>query len=70
MERVIRLTTFEEEERENAALLYWLSRPPDERIAEIERLRRDYAENLRGGRLDGASEQVCRTLLLVDREEC
>lgn len=48
MDRVLALTTFEQEEAENAALLYWLSRPPEERIAEIERLGREYMESLGG----------------------
>jgi hypothetical protein len=34
MDRVIRLTTFDEEQARNSALEYWLSRPPEERIAE------------------------------------
>jgi hypothetical protein len=42
MERVVSFTSFEEERRTKPALAYWLSRPPEERIAEVERLRREY----------------------------
>ena len=38
--RVARVTSFEEERRNRPALRYWLSRPPDERIAAVEFLRR------------------------------
>ena len=41
MEKVLRFTTFDELEDENPSLTYWLSRPPEERIAEVERLRAD-----------------------------
>jgi hypothetical protein len=70
MDRVLTVTTFEQEEAENPALQYWLSRPPEERIAEIERLRREYMENLGGVERHGSSEGLCGSLLLVDREEC
>jgi hypothetical protein len=69
MEPVWKLTTFEEEEAENAWLQYWLSRPPDERVAEVERLRRDYYRTIRGedyGLLPG----LRGSLRLVEREEC
>ena len=39
MQRVFRLTSFEEEERTRPALRYWLSRPPEERLAALEFLR-------------------------------
>jgi hypothetical protein len=70
MERILTLTTFEQEEAENPALQYWLSRPPEERIAEIERLRREYMENLGGAERHGLTEGLRGPLLLVDREEC
>src|ERR1022692_3815093 len=50
MDRVIRLTTFDEEQARNSALEYWLSRPPEESIAEVERLRREYFARLHGAR--------------------
>ena len=42
MEKVVRLATFAEEHAENASLTYWLSRPPEERIAYVEQLRQEY----------------------------
>jgi hypothetical protein len=68
MERVISLTTFQEEQNEKPSLAYWLSRPPAERIAEVERLRREYMVSLRGTP-NGLPEGLCRTLLVVKREE-
>ena len=67
MERVISLTTFQEEQNEKPSLAYWLSRPPAERITEVERLRRELV-SLRGtpNRLP---EGLCRTLRVVKREE-
>ncbi len=69
MDRVLKLTTFEQEEAENAWLQYWLSRPPEERIAEVERLRRDYYRNIRGEDYD-LLPGLRGSLLLVEREEC
>ena len=70
MDRVLSLTTFEEERAENAALEYWLSRPPEERIAEVERLRREYIEALGGAERYGLEQGFPRSLRLVKREEC
>jgi hypothetical protein len=67
MERVITLTTFDEEQSRNASLEYWLSRPPEERIADVERLRREYMV-LRGSGIDEPLSRLCRSLLLVERE--
>ena len=67
MDRVLSLTTFDEERHRNSALEYWLSRPPEERIAEVERLRREYFQALRGADYDGRSEGLCRSLLLIER---
>jgi len=36
MDRVVSWTSFEEEERQNRSLEYWLSRPPEERLAEVD----------------------------------
>jgi hypothetical protein len=69
MKSVVRLTSFEELEAANASLTYWLSRPPLERIAEVERLRREYFERLRGTRPDGISEGLRRSLRLVERPQ-
>ena len=44
LRRVVRLTSFEEEERTRPALRYWLSRPPEERLAAVEYLRRQVDE--------------------------
>jgi hypothetical protein len=59
IEKVVRIREFGEhdEVRENPA--YWLSRPPGERIAEVERLRRMYYGDL--GRLQ-------RVVRIVERE--
>jgi hypothetical protein len=68
MDRVLTLTTFEQDARQNPALEYWLSRPPEERLAEIERLRRDYIENLGGAEKYGCPEGLRGSLLLIERE--
>lgn len=68
MERVLCYSTFQQDAEENAALVYWLSRPPEERIAEVERLRREYMTSLRGAQPDGCPEGLCRSLLVVERE--
>ena len=68
MERVLRLSTFEEEQNEKSSLTYWLSRPPAERIAEVERLRREYMMFLRGNQKE-LPEGLCRTLIVVERKE-
>ena len=51
-------------------LVFWLSRPPLERIAEVERLRREYVERLRGTHADGVSEGLRGSLRLIERSEC
>jgi hypothetical protein len=40
LQRLIRITSFAEEARTRPALQYWLSRPPEERVAAVEYLRR------------------------------
>lgn len=60
MDRVLSFITFQEEQAENPALAYWMSRSPDERIAQVERLRREYR--------DGNTQGLCGSLLLVERE--
>jgi hypothetical protein len=68
MDRVVSVTTFEREREENPVLAYWLSRPPEERIAEVERLRREYILQVPGAHQDGHPERLCGPLLLVERE--
>lgn len=68
MERVLSLTTFGEERDDRSALDYWLSRPPAERIAEVERLRREYMVALGGAERHGRPERLCGPLLIVERE--
>lgn len=63
MEKTLRLTSFEQEAAENPQLTYWLSRPPEERIAEVERLRHEFQ------RLSGLSEGLRRTLRIIERLE-
>ena len=67
MDRVISLTTFDEERHRNSALEYWLTRSPEERIAEVERLRREYLQALRGADYHGRPEGLCRSLLVIER---
>lgn len=69
MDRVVSVTSFEREREENPALAYWLSRPPEERLAEVERLRREYIVQLRGAHQHGRPEGLRGPLLLVDRED-
>jgi hypothetical protein len=69
MDRVLSLTTFEGERAANATLEYWLSRPPEERIAEVERLRQEYVEALGGADRHGIDQGLPRSLRLVKREE-
>lgn len=38
----VTLTTFDEEQAGNPSLDYWMSRPPEERIAEVERSTLEY----------------------------
>ncbi len=54
----MRLVSIEEVHARNASLAYWLSRPPAERIAEVERLRRECMERLRGTGPHGDSEEL------------
>ncbi len=42
MRRTLRVTSFDEERRHNRTLAYWLSRPPEERVAAVEFLRRQF----------------------------
>lgn len=70
MDRAITLTTFEEEAQSNAALEYWLTRTPAERLAEVDRLRAFYIESLKARGEDGCLQGLRGSLLLVDREEC
>jgi hypothetical protein len=53
MERIVSLTTFSEERAGNPSLVFWLSRGAEERIAEVERLRREYWTAIQGAQHDG-----------------
>ena len=68
MERVVSFSTFEKDRDRNEALEYWLSRPPEERLAEVERLRREYMM-LHGMDPDGPSQRLSRSLSFVERGE-
>ena len=68
MDRVLTLSSFEQEETDNSYLEYWLSRPPNERIEEVDRLRQEFA-TLSNMSLDGFSEGLPRILLVVEREQ-
>ncbi len=43
MDRVVTLSSLDREEADNSYLEYWLSRPPEERLEEVDRLRREFA---------------------------
>jgi hypothetical protein len=68
MERIVSLTTFSEEHAEHASLAFWLSRSAEERLAEVERLRREYWTAILGAKHDGLPPRLCRSLLLVERQ--
>ena len=57
LQRVVRLTSLAEEDRTRPALQYWLSRPPAERVAAVEYLRRQ---------IDGARARIRRVYRVVD----
>ena len=69
MDRVISFSTFEEEKAQNSALEYWLARSPDERLGEVERLRREYMVAICGTEPSGVSQGLSRSLRLVERGE-
>ena len=58
LERVLRVTSFDEERRRRPALTFWLSRPPEERIAAVEFLRRQ---------VDGSGARLRRVHRVVER---
>jgi len=66
MQKAVRITSHEEALAER--LEYWLSRSPEERLSEVERLRREYLAIQRGSQSDAIPEGLCRTLRLVERE--
>jgi hypothetical protein len=68
MDRVVTLSSFEREETDNSYLEYWLSRPAEERIEEVDRLRREFA-SLSNMSLNGIREGLPRILLVVERGE-
>ena len=69
MERVLSVTTFEEDQAARPTLTYWLSRPPEERIAEVERLRREYLAAILGAS-DGSPQGLLRTIAVVECSWC
>lgn len=68
MDRIVTLSSFDREEASDAYLEYWLSRTPQERIEEVDRLRLEFAA-LSGLSLNGFSEGLPRSLRLVERGE-
>jgi hypothetical protein len=68
MDGVITLLSFEQEETDNSYLEYWLSRPAEERLEEVDRLRREFAA-LSNMSLDGFREGLPRILLVIERGE-
>ena len=65
IEPVVRITTLDDDSGPARDLAYWLSRPPGERIAEVERLRRIYY----GIPADGAFPRLQRVARVLDRHE-
>jgi hypothetical protein len=59
LQRVVRLTTFDDERREQSALAFWRSRPAEERLAAVEFLREQFYES--GVRLRRVHRLVDRT---------
>jgi hypothetical protein len=57
LKRVVRLTSVADEDRTRPALRYWLSRPPAERVAAVEYLRRQ---------VDGARARLRRVYRILD----
>jgi hypothetical protein len=69
MEKVLTITTFEQDRTAAESLAWWLSRPAEERIAEVERLRREYIYALRGAHQHDCPEGLCGPLLVIEREQ-
>jgi hypothetical protein len=65
IERVVRITELHDDSGPARDLAYWLSRPPAERIAEVERLRREYD----GIPADGDFPRLQRVARVLDRHE-
>ena len=57
LEQVLTATSFDDDNRERPSLRYWLSRPPEERIAAVEFLRRQ---------VDGGRVRLQRVLRVLD----
>lgn len=57
LQRTVHLTSFAEEERRRTRLRYWLSRPPAERLAAVEFLRRQ---------VDGSRARLRRVHRVLD----
>ena len=69
MDRVISLSSFAEENAHNPTLEYWLSRSPDERLQEVERLRREYMVAISGEDTNRVPQRLSRSLRIVERGE-
>jgi hypothetical protein len=67
MDRVLTLSSFEREESENSYLDYSLSRPPEERIEEADRLRREFV-TLSKPHLLADARMTCRKCLISPRQ--
>ena len=69
MERVIILSSFDQENAHNPALEYWLNRSSDERLQEVERLRREYMVAISGEDPNRVPQGLSRSLRVVERSE-
>ena len=65
VERTVRITNLHDDSEVARTLAYWLSQPAERRIAEVERLRREYY----GIPPDGAFPGLQRVARVLDRHE-
>jgi len=65
VERTVRITNLHDDSGAARILAYWLSQPAEQRIAEVERLRREYY----GIPPDGAFPRLQRVARVLDRHE-
>ena len=66
MERVLSVVTLEDQE--DAWYAYWAQRSPEERIREVDRLRRIYISMLPPAERDGISQRLRGFFGLVERK--
>ena len=65
IERVVRISELHDDSSAARDRAYWLAQPPGARIAEVERLRREYY----GIPVDGAFPRLQRVARVLERHE-